>query len=123
MSYCFIVKFNQISGERMRSSSLYGFLAFTIINKVLSDTTTQIPKGVCPSNEVSSYCECDNNVIKCSGFKPFNLSTVFSSMSKNLKPEQKHFEIFWLKNHGITELEDNVFNGIRFNVIKSDEFD
>jgi hypothetical protein len=42
-------------------------------------------------------------------------------MSKSLKPEQKHFEIFWLKNHGITELEDNVFNGIRFNNIKIDE--
>jgi hypothetical protein len=105
----------------MRSSSLYGFLAFTIINKVLSDTTTQIPKGVCPSNDVSSYCECGNNVIKCSGIKSFNLSTVFSSMSKNLKPEQKHFEEFWLTNHGITELEDNVFNGIRFNYIKIDE--
>jgi hypothetical protein len=118
MSYCFIVKFNQISGERMRSSLLYEFLAFTIINEALSDTTTQIPKGVCPSNDVSSYCECSNNEIKCSGFEPFNLSTVFSSMSKNLKPEQKHFEQFWLKNHGITELEDNVFNGIRFNIIK-----
>ncbi len=96
-------------------------MAFIIINKVLCETTTQIPKGVCPSNEVSSYCECDNNVIKCSGLKPFNLSTIFSSMSKNLKPEQKHFEEFWLKNHGITELEDNVFNGIRFNNIKIDE--
>jgi hypothetical protein len=121
MSYCFIVKFNQISGERMKSSLFYGFLALTIINKVLSDTTTQIPEGVCPSNEVSSYCECDNNVIKCSGIKPFNLSTIFSSMSKNLKPEQKHFEEFWLKNHGIYELEDNVFNGIRFNIIKIEE--
>ncbi len=105
----------------MRSSSLYGILAFTIINKVLSDNTTRIPKVVCSLNEVSSYCECDNNVFKCSGIKPFNLSTVFSSMSKNLKPEQKHFEEFWLTNHGITELEDNVFNGIRFNIIKIDE--
>jgi hypothetical protein len=96
-------------------------LALTIINKVLSDTTTQIPKGVCPSNDVSSYCECGNNLIKCSGIKPFNLSTIFSSMSKNLKPEQKHFEEFWLTNHGITELEDNIFNGIRFNYIKIEE--
>jgi hypothetical protein len=102
----------------MRSSSLYGFLAFTIINKVLCETTTQIPKSVCPLNEVSKYCECGDIVIKCSGFKPFNLSAIFSSMSKNLKPEQKHFEEFWLKNHGIYELEDNVFNGIRFNSIK-----
>jgi hypothetical protein len=60
-------------------------------------------------------------VIKCSGFKPFNLSAIFSSMSENLKPEQKHFEEFWLKNHGIYELEDNVFNGIRFNNIIIDE--
>jgi hypothetical protein len=105
----------------MRSRLLYGFFAFTIINKVLSETTTQIPEGVCPSNDVSSYCECGNNEIKCSGFKAFNLSTIFSSMSKSLQPEQKHFEIFWLKNHGITELEDNVFNGIRFNNIKIDE--
>jgi hypothetical protein len=121
MSYCLIVRFNQISGERMRRILFYGFLAFIIINKVLCDTTTQIPKGVCPSNEVSSYCECDNNGIKCFGFKPFNLSTIFSSMSKNLKPEQKHFNEFWLKNHGITELEDNVFNGIRFNYIRIEE--
>ncbi len=112
----------------MRYSLFHGFLVFTLINIVSRVNTTHklfLPLNECLSKEILSYCECDNSLpaIKCFGFKSFNLSSMFSAMNKSLKPDHKLFKEFWLKNHGITELEDNVFNGIRFKNIKIDEFD
>jgi len=38
-------------------------------------------------------------------------------MSKSLTSKRKLFKQFCLQNYGITKVEDNVFNGFRFNTI------
>jgi len=64
-----------------------------------------------------SYCECKDDRIECHGNRGYNLSSIFSAVTKSLTTEQKHFSELSIKNHGITELEDNVLNGLKFSKI------
>ncbi len=63
-------------------------------------------------------CKCEENAINCGGLEFIDLKEIFLKL--NAKLNDKHFEKFVLNNGAITELTENTFGNITFDIIYID---
>ena len=74
--------------------------------------------SVCPEYDLIKPCICyNNNEIQCYANEYIDLVKIFQTLENNLNETQKHFHRFYLSNNFITELKENTFSDITFDVI------
>ena len=62
-------------------------------------------------------CSCTDDEIACGDIKDIDLVKIFQTQEKNLTKTRKHFKLFYLSKTFITELKENTFSDITFDVI------
>ncbi len=87
---------------------------------LLSLNILYIDCGKCPPTEAIHPCLCNETHIECGDIHEINLKKIFSSLSDYLgnNSESKEFKEFILNNTQIVEIEANVFNDIKFKIIR-----
>jgi Leucine-rich repeat (LRR) protein len=89
---------------------------------ILTINVSIILCGVCPTDnsfvKLIQPCFCRDDTISCGGTDQIDLKAIFQNISKNIKSaNDKHFYTFYLNNTKITELVQDVFADISFQVI------
>jgi hypothetical protein len=72
----------------------------------------------CPKPELLKPCTCDKDVISCGGDETLHLKTIFQRLDFELEDGKKHFNKFYLNNTAISELPENTFGDITFDIIE-----
>ena len=92
---------------------MIGILVVIIIGSVYCESNG------CPAPELIKPCYCQENVfgIKCGGQSDIDLVKIFQTLEKNLTKSEKHFYSFDFVNNSITELKENTFKRITFDVL------
>ena len=82
---------------------------------LLIDTTS----SVCPCRtcDLIKPCNYINDELYFGGDQDIDLFELFKIINKNLTKTGKHFKIFYLNNTFITELNENIFIDITFDII------
>ena len=75
----------------------------------------------CPDSNILKPCNCSAEgrfpYINCGGNEDIDLVKIFETLGKQLPKTGKHFVNFYLRNTFITELKENTFSDITFDVI------
>src|ERR1700761_6774086 len=74
--------------------------------------------SVCPDSNLLKPCSCIDDSINCGGNGDIDLVKVFQTLEKNLTKIEKHFKKFVFYNTFITELKENTFSDITFDMIQ-----
>ena len=73
--------------------------------------------SVCPERNIINPCICSSDQFVCGGNQNIDLLKIFQTLGKNLTKTGKHFNSFQLSNSFMTELKENTFSDITFDVI------
>ena len=88
---------------------------FTLLSSLL---VIDMTSSVCPDSNLLKPCSCNNDEIDCNKMtENIDLVQMFQTLSKRLPKDEKHFNEFLLNNTLNTELKENTFSDITFNII------
>jgi hypothetical protein len=92
-------------------------------------TPTPYSHTDCPAPEILTPCICDNDTnqfkIICGGSEQLSLKDIFFAIKEYNKQHKYNnkYDLFQLQNTAITELEEDVFDSVHFEIIKIVEAD
>ena len=90
---------------------------FTLLSSLVVIDITWSMTSYCPSAKLLEPCTCNSGSIYCVGNNDMDLVQIFQTLENNLTKTEKHFNEFYLSNTFMTELKENTFSDITFDII------